>query len=241
VGAVTVGTNLVLAPQRPRRVAPVEVIDLTPDDAPRRAPVAVQGVAVHDCDDRAVGLAFRAGEEPALAEAYRRWSALVHTVALRALGNSHDAEDVTQQVFVAAWQGRERFDASQGSLAGWLVGITRNKVADRWSAREREQRSARAAWEAAAAGRLAGASDTPPPGEVGAGEVEGIADRILLADELTRLGQPQQRIMELAFYQDLTHQQIASVLSLPLGTVKSHIRRSLERLRRRLEVDGVPS
>ena len=182
-----------------------------------------------DPDDAEVARRFCAGDEQALALAYERWAGQVHGIAVRALGPGPDAEDVTQQTFVSAWTGRERYDAAHGPLPAWLVGIARHKVADTWARLERQRRSA----EAAAADARA-----RPDRLAGPAVDADVADRVLLLGELNRIGQPQRRIIELAFFEDLTHAQIAARTGIPLGTVKSHIRRTLERLRDRLEVDG---
>lgn len=177
-------------------------------------------------DDDALARAFGAGDELALAEAYRRWAPFVHTLALRALGSAADAEDVTQQVYVSAWRGRAGYRPDRGPLPAWITGITRNAVADALGRRQRDARGLSA---------VASRVDREPETDVAR-----VADRVLVVDELDRLGEPQRTILALAFYDDLTHDQIARRLELPLGTVKSHIRRSLMRLRDRLEVEGAP-
>ncbi|WP_436776403.1 RNA polymerase sigma factor [Yinghuangia sp. YIM S09857] len=170
-------------------------------------------------DDDEVAKAFAAGEQAAFAEVYRRWGALVFTVCLRSLGDRAEAEDATQQVFVSAWRGRAGYRAEVGSLAGWLVGVARHRIADAHAARAR--RAMPVATEPVCAASPSHDGD--------------VVSRVVVADELARLGQPQRRILELAFFGDLTHTQIAERLDLPLGTVKSHIRRGLGRLRDRLE------
>jgi RNA polymerase sigma factor (sigma-70 family) len=182
-----------------------------------------------DPDDREVGRRCAAGEEQALAWAYERWAGQVHGMAVRAFGSGPDAEDVTQQVFVSAWTGRAGYRPESGPLPAWLVGICRHKIADTWARRDKHRRENDAAMVEAQA---------RPGGPVTAGVDTAVADRVLLLDELDQLGQPQRGIIELAFFEDLTHAQIADRTGLPLGTVKSHIRRTLERLRTRLEVDG---
>ena len=181
-----------------------------------------------DPDDAEVGRRFAAGDEQALAVAYERWGGQLHGMAVRAFGPGPDAEDVTQQVFVSAWTGRAGYRPEAGPLPAWLVGVCRHKIADAWARRDRHRRVAEAA--------VADAQAQPTAG--GRSLDTSVADRVLLLDELDRLGQPQRGIIELAFFADLTHAQIAARTGIPLGTVKSHIRRTLERLRDRLEVDG---
>jgi RNA polymerase sigma-70 factor (ECF subfamily) len=180
---------------------------------------------VQDAGDD-VSVRFVAGDEQALADADQAWSPLVHTIARRKTGSDADAADITQAVFVSAWRGRAGFDPQRGTLPSWLLGITRRRVADHWEVQSRDLR------------KLTAVSEEQDVNPVES-HVDSVIDRVLLADELNRLGEPQRHIMELAFFRDLTHAQIALQLDLPLGTVKSHIRRSLERLRMRLEVDGV--
>ena len=182
-----------------------------------------------DVDDLAERL--RDGSRDALAEAYREWSALVHTLALRSLGNHHDAEDVTQQVFVSAWRSRHTLRPDRGSVAGWLVGITRHTVADAHARRARQARDA----AAVASRALPEQQLVPAPDET-------LASRLVLHDALGRLGEPRGTVVRMAFLDDLTHEQIAERLDLPLGTVKSHVRRGLTRLRTAMEeVNREPS
>jgi RNA polymerase sigma factor (sigma-70 family) len=177
-------------------------------------------------DQLELGERFRRGDEAVLRELYDRYGALVHQVGVACLPSRADAEDVTQATFVAAWRGRQTYDPDRGSLAGWLLGIARRQAVDRLRALGREQSSIEAVRRQAPA---------PYPGELAP---ERVIDRIVVLDELRRLGDEQRRVVELAFFDDLTHVQIAGVTGLPLGTVKSHLRRGLEQLRRRWEVDG---
>ncbi|RSO03180.1 RNA polymerase subunit sigma-24 [Streptomyces sp. WAC 05379] len=166
------------------------------------------------------------GDEACLDALYRRWSPLVHTLAWRALGDAREAEDVTQQVFLGVWRGRQGYRPERGTVAGWISGITRRKIADALSARTR-----RSDLVASAGTRLS-------PDEGGSDRfAEAALDRVVVRDALAGLPDAQQRVLRLTFYEDLTQTQIAERTGWPLGTVKSHARRGLHRLHHRLRED----
>ncbi|WP_228474306.1 sigma-70 family RNA polymerase sigma factor, partial [Streptomyces calidiresistens] len=178
--------------------------------------------AVREIADRLV-----AGDPGALADAYRLWGGLVHSLAARAVGDRREAEDITQQVFLSAWRGRLTYRPDRGPLPGWLVGITRRRIADSLAARTRRHDLVVAAGNRhlAAGGTVRDDSDD-------------VVRRVLIARELDLLPPRQREVLRLNFYEDLTHSDIADRTGLPLGTVKSHARRGLLRLRRRLEEAG---
>ena len=167
---------------------------------------------------------FRKGDEAALRQVYDRFGGAVYHLAVATLRHGTDAEDVTQATFVAAWLGRDTYDPDRGGLLTWLLGIARRKAIDRLRALTRQRRDEATARQYA------------PPVEAEAA-ADRVIDRIVVADQLATLPSDQRRVLELAFYEDLTHTQISTATGLPLGTVKSHLRRGMAALKQRWEVD----
>lgn len=182
--------------------------------------------AVSSADEDWLVRGLVGGDEQCLAAAYRRWGRLVHALAARALGDPREAEDVTQQVFVAAWRGRANFRPERGTLPAWLTGITRRKIADALTARTRRTELA---------ATLGASLEHEDRGDE---EPERVLDRMLVTEELSRLPRVQRDVLELAYFADLTQTQIADRTGMPLGTVKSHARRGLQRMRHSLELAG---
>ncbi|MGW7282108.1 RNA polymerase sigma factor [Streptomyces sp. NPDC054844] len=168
-------------------------------------------------EDLARGLV--ATDEEAFAIIYRRWGSLVHTMAARSLGDAYEAEDVTQQVFIGAWRGRHGFRPERGALGAWLVGITRRKIIDALAARTRRPALVDSAIHETMPARFVQSAP------------DAVLDRVLLVDALSQLPHAQREVLCMTFYEDLTQVQIAERTGVPLGTVKSHTRRGLRRLR----------
>ncbi|WP_426362005.1 RNA polymerase sigma factor [Streptomyces sp. E-08] len=171
---------------------------------------------------------FAAGDEDALAAAYKQLGPLVHTLAWRSLGNVQDAEDVTQQVFLAAWRGRAGYRSERGTLTGWIVGITRHVIVDALAGRTRRTDTERAVARRQEDAIRHFSSD----------ESELALNRVMVLQKLTFLSPVQRRLVGMTIYGDMTQAQIAHETGLPLGTVKSHIRRGILTLRRVMETSG---
>ena len=165
------------------------------------------------------------GEHEAVGDIYDRHGRLLYSLALRILRDQGDAEDVVQDVFAQAWQQASRYDASRGTVLGWLLNLTRSRAIDRL--RGRRSRPDPSGDDS----RLRDVADGAAPADeqiAWAGQARDIRAAL---DGLSVL---QRVAIELAFYEGLTHAEIAERLELPLGTVKTRIRQGLLKLRDRL-------
>ena len=208
-----------------------EMTASTEPDAPEHTDVTVVLESSRTIDD-SIASRFADGDEEVFREVYDRCGSLVFSFCRRALGPER-AADATQEVFLAAWRSRARYRVEAGSLPGWLVGIARFKVIDilRSDGRAPLPRADDRSVDGAADGDGRSAD-----GVVGDEmSVAQLADRMIIAEAIASLPERAQGVVRLAFFSDLTHAQIAERTGIALGTVKSDIRRSLERLRHHIE------
>lgn len=171
-------------------------------------------------DERTIAAALVAGQRWALAAAFERWADLVHGVARQLVGRD-DADDVTQQVYVEAWRSRATFDPERGELPGWLVGITRNLARAHHRRRGPDPTSLVVDEQ-----RDADPDPTIRP--------ERVVDALVVAAAMRDLADAQRAVVELTLLAGMSQSQAAAELAMPLGTVKSHHRRALARLREAL-------
>jgi len=176
-------------------------------------------------DGRELGLRFAKGDAD-LREVYDRFGSLVYGVCRRTL-DGDAARDVTQEVFLSAWRARDQFDPQRGALGAWLVGITKRRVIDH--VRRERRHDDRRADDTPSSLPLPSSADGTVP------DVDRITNRMVVADALRHLPDRARQVIGLAYIHDLTHQDIAEQTGLPLGTVKSDIRRGLARIRSLIE------
>jgi RNA polymerase sigma-70 factor, ECF subfamily len=206
-------------------------------DDHRRAPPRSSGhstsgeARVHEDTARALLRRMAAGDEAALGSLYDGWAERVHAVAFWVLNDADEAEDVVEETFWQVWRTAASYDSNRSSGSTWLMMIARSRALDRLRGRRR-----RAAWTSSPATVSALQDDVgnAPP------EIPGIAferaeQQHQLAVALNALPPDQRSALELAYFEGLSHGEIAERTSLPLGTVKTRIRLAMQKLRQGLD------
>lgn len=163
------------------------------------------------------------GDRKAVLALYDRFGSTVFAVALRVTGNRGEAEDITQEVFTRAWKEAVTFDRARGSAAAWLITLARNRAIDLVRSRSRRVRH-----EDEQSTEEPVLVEMPTSPEAAVGDAERAAAVRVALDAL----RPEQRqVLELAYFNGLSHSEIAERLQQPLGTVKTRIALAVKRLR----------
>jgi RNA polymerase sigma-70 factor (ECF subfamily) len=175
--------------------------------------VELKGVSA----DAALVSAIRAGDPGAMALLYDRYGSVVYSVALRVLGDTGSAEDVLQEVFMQLWRNPNAFDSSRGNLAPWLAVIARNRAID--SIRKRHPET-----------DIADVVISVEPDMAGDAERGRAMEKVRGA--LSSMPAAQRSALEMAYFEGLSHSEIAAKTGEPLGTIKTRIRSGLLSLRK---------
>lgn len=166
---------------------------------------------------------IESGDADAFEVIYDRHSRVAYSLAYRLLGDRQAAEDLVQDAFLSAWRSADAYSPARGSVRTWLLSILHNRGIDRLRTQSAMTRRQDA---------LEQMELRRPPAPDAA--TEGV--ELVMADtvrrELGTLPQEQVEVLTLAYYGGFTHQEIAEMLQVPLGTVKSRMRLGLDRLRR---------
>jgi RNA polymerase sigma-70 factor (ECF subfamily) len=159
------------------------------------------------------------GDPQALRALYDRHAGLVFTVCLRIVRDRSEAEDLLTEIFFELWQKRDRYNAMRGSPVSYLLTLARSRAIDR---KRRKRLTYDGTLESVSA-----ASDQPSPADASQSNEQGQ----LLTRCFDRLDASQRQAIECAFYDGLSHSEVATKLARPLGTIKTQIRQGLLRLR----------
>jgi RNA polymerase sigma-70 factor, ECF subfamily len=164
------------------------------------------------------------GDNQAFSELYHRTSALLFTLARRILNDRDEAADLLQEIYLEVWCKVVRYDAGRGSPMAWLVTMTRSRAIDRLRSRASKGHGMSDPLDRSPAAQM---QDQRP------GPLEASADlelRGLVAKALAELPAAQQQALELAYYEGLSHTEIAARLNEPLGTIKTRIKLGMNKL-----------
>lgn len=194
-----------------------------------KAPATSLPVAASDEQLLAWVRAVARQDEQAFSELYRATVGRVYGVALRFVRSRESAEEVTEDVFVQVWRTAASFDANRGRVLTWLLTIARSRALDYLRRDEPAEPH-----EDPDSLRGDQQDDTPGPQDL----LQLTQSHQALHRALGVLSPVQRQLLGLAFFRGLTHQEIAEHAQLPLGTVKTHVRRGLDMLREHLTSSG---
>lgn len=190
-------------------------------DTPERRLAAVPPVAASELDDPELMTAVARGDEAAFAELYDRMARMVYGVVRKVVRDPSQSDEVTQEVFVEVWRTATRFESERGSVKTWVLTMAHRRAIDRvrseQASRDRTER--------------VGHRDRVRPFDQVSEDVETRFEHQQVRTALDHLTDLQREAVELAFYGGYTYREVAELLDVPLGTIKTRMRDGLIRLR----------